>query len=133
MNLITILPAILSLLGTAIAFYAMLQSTKKLHSRLKIERKLTYKLAQELKSRNINLDIIDLNNLIIKNSNEDNILSLRQQIDDAIHVVLQNFVESEQALIKKSLEQPSEQGQIHYLKKLLSNSCRVRMIKCTSS
>ncbi|HAU4897204.1 hypothetical protein NAT02_18550 [Aeromonas hydrophila] len=124
MESMTIIPAVFSLIGVGLALYAMFRSSSNLTTRLKIERKLAYNLAQELKSRNIESDIsVKLDKIIVRSKvEEEDIENLKLQIDDALKSALKALVESEQELIRNSLEQPSKQGQTHYLKKVINNS-----------
>ena len=124
MESMTIIPAVFSLIGVGLALYAMFRSSTNLATRLKIERKLAYNLAQELKSRNIESDIsVKLDKIIVRSKvEEEDIEILKLQIDDALKSALKTLVESEQKLIRNSLEQPSKQGQTHYLKKVINNS-----------
>ncbi|MFQ2274480.1 hypothetical protein [Aeromonas hydrophila] len=125
MESMTVIPAVFSLIGVGLALYAMFRSSSNLTTRLKIERKLAYNLAQELKSRNIESDIsVKLDKIIVRSKveEEEDIENLKLQIDDALKSALKNLVESEQELIRNSLEQPSKQGQTHYLKKVINNS-----------
>lgn len=124
MEIMTFLPTVLSLLGAAIAAYAMIKSSKSLKERLRIERNLANKLGQELKRRNIDSKIsIEHNKIIIRSDAEGaDVEHLKRQIDDALRCALLRLIASEREVIKKTLEQPSKQGQMHYRKKLINNS-----------
>ena len=124
MEIMTILPAVLSSLGAVVAAYAMFQSSRRLKTRLQIERKLAHNLAKQLRSRHIESEVsIELDKVVVRSKiEEEDIEKLKQQIDESLKAALRQLVESEQELVKKSLEQPSKQGQMHYLKKLISNS-----------
>ncbi|ELJ8717832.1 hypothetical protein RUK98_003547 [Vibrio cholerae] len=124
MEIMTILPAILSSLGAVVAAYAMFQSSSSLKARLQIERKLAHNLAKQLKSRHIESEVsVELDKVVVRSKvEEEDIEKLKQQIDESLKAALRELVESEQELVKKSLEQPSKQGQMHYLKKLINNS-----------
>ncbi|HGZ6647694.1 TPA: hypothetical protein ACOLYK_002228 [Vibrio parahaemolyticus] len=124
MEIMTILPAVLSSLGAAFAAYAMFQSSSSLKTRLQIERKLAHNLAKQLKSRHIESEVsVELDKVVVRSKvEEEDIEKLKQQIDESLKAALRELVESEQELVKKSLEQPSKQGQMHYLKKLINNS-----------
>ncbi|MBF4366303.1 hypothetical protein EAY40_29545, partial [Vibrio anguillarum] len=117
-------PAVLSSLGAAVAAYAMFQSSSSLKTRLQIERKLAHNLAKQLKSRHIESEVsVELDKVVVRSKvEEEDIEKLKQQIDESLKAALRELVESEQELVKKSLEQPSKQGQMHYLKKLINNS-----------
>ncbi|MBF4227885.1 hypothetical protein EAY83_23490, partial [Vibrio anguillarum] len=89
-----------------------------------IERKLAHNLAKQLKSRHIESEVsVELDKVVVRSKvEEEDIEKLKQQIDESLKAALRELVESEQELVKKSLEQPSKQGQMHYLKKLINNS-----------
>ncbi|MBK5073625.1 hypothetical protein I2492_09945 [Budviciaceae bacterium CWB-B4] len=120
----SIVPALLSLLGASVAAIAMYQSTKNLKSRLRVERKFAHCLAKQLKNRNIYFEVsVELNKVIVKSEiKEEDIENLKKQLHESLKFAIQELVESERDLVKKSLEQPSKQGQVHYLKKLVINS-----------
>ena len=127
MDIITIAPALFSILGTCIAAYAMYKSTHTLKDRLRIEKKLANNLAAELKKRNIESIIdVELNKLIVQSEIGDkDIQELKTQIDDAVKLAIQKLLEDERCVVRQSLEQPSKQGQIHYLNKIINNSLQV--------
>lgn len=124
MEIMIILPVVFSLLGVGLAAYAMFQSLKRLYRRIDIENKLACNLAKQLKLRNMESEInVEFNKVVFRSKVEDeDIKKLKQQVDEALKAAIKELVGSEQALVKKSLEQPSKQGQIHYFKKLINNS-----------
>ncbi|MGI2152591.1 hypothetical protein ACROAK_06890 [Shewanella oncorhynchi] len=124
MEIMTFLPTVLSLLGVLVATYAMIKSSKSLKERLRIERNLAHKLGQELKRRNIDSKISIEHNKIIVRSDAEGVDAdhLKRQIDDALRSALLRLIASEREIVKKTLEQPSKQGQMHYRKKLINNS-----------
>ena len=125
MDIFNLLPTIFSVLGVAFAAFAMHKSSSSLKHRLKIERKLARTLADELRRRNIESQVsFELNKLQVKGkiSEEQDADQIKEEIHAAIRCAIQQLVEEEQTLIKESLDQPSKQGQSHYIRKLLSNS-----------
>jgi len=120
-----LIPGLLSTLGLVIAAYTMHKSSSFLRYRLQIERKLAHNLALELKKRHIESQVsCELNRLEIRGSldSDKDIQEIESEIHSAIMSAIQQLVEEEQLLIKESLEQPSKQGQFHYIRKLLNNS-----------
>lgn len=119
------IPGLLSFLGVVIAAFAMLKSSSFLRRRLEIERRLARNLAEELKERHIESQVsFQLNRLQIWSEidSDQDVNKVESEIREAIMSAIQKLVEEEQVLIKESLEQPSKQGQSHYIRKLLHNS-----------
>lgn len=125
MELLTFLPTLLSVLGVLISGFAMYQSSKELKHRLMIERKLAHNLASELHARKIQSQVtIELNKLEVQGKicDDQDIDKIKLEINEAIRCAVKKLVEEEQIVIRKSLEQPSKQGQGFYIRKILNNS-----------
>ncbi|KJG11965.1 hypothetical protein [Photobacterium iliopiscarium] len=125
MDLFTFLPTLLSVLGGVISGFAMYQSSRSLRRRLRIERKLAHNLALELQMRKIESQVtFELNKLEVRGKicDTQDFDKIKLEIDDAIRCAVKRLVEEEQMVIKKSLEQPSKQGQGSYIRKILNNS-----------
>lgn len=124
MEITTLIPTILSILGAAIAAYAMHRSSRNLKHRLRIEKRLAQYLAAELSKRGIDSKInIEERKLIVTSDifSEDS-ETIRNEIDAAVRSAIENLVKQDQEMIINTLKQPSIQGQQHYLKKLINNS-----------
>ncbi|MEC6822643.1 hypothetical protein VXS02_04255 [Photobacterium piscicola] len=124
MEWLTILPAIFTTFGATLAAFAMYKSARNLKRRLRIEKTLAHNLAIELKARKIESIVnVELNKITISSRVEKkDIDAFKKQIDSAMNDALKKLIKSEQELVKVALEQQSKQGEIHYLKKIVSNS-----------
>lgn len=124
MEWLTILPAIFTTFGATLAAFAMYKSARNLKRRLRVEKTLAHNLAIELKARKIESIVnVELNKITISSRVEKkDIDAFKKQIDSAMNDALKKLIKSEQELVKLALEQQSKQGEIHYLKKIVSNS-----------
>lgn len=127
MDIATIAAILSSIFGLCIATFAMYKSTHSLKNRLRIERKLANNLAEELKRRNIESIIsAELNKLVVQSEvGDQDIKELKYKIDEAVKFAIQQLLEDERLIVRKSLEQPSKQGQTHYLNRIINNSLQV--------
>lgn len=119
-----VLPVLFACIGMLLAVFACFSAIKSLRIRLSLEKKLAQKLASELAGRGIKskIDIEKHKLTVTGHIQQEDLDEVKAIIDDALGAAIASLMDEERILIERSLEQPSKQGQTHYLNKIVSNS-----------